>query len=229
MVVIGGGDTGSDCIGTSNRQGALSVTQLEILAKPPVTENKSLVWPDWPLKLRTSSSQEEGAARDWSVQTRRAIVDDGRLAGLECVRVEWKLGDGGKMNLVEVPGSEFVLKADLVLLAMGFVGPRRQGLIEQAGVGLDARGNVKADTLSYKTSARQDFLLRRHAARPISGGMGDPRGPAMRARCGRVFDGQFGTASVVFLTPSVSFAQALRDTSPSSATREGEAGLRLYL
>ncbi|MGZ5926272.1 MAG: glutamate synthase subunit beta [Rhizomicrobium sp.] len=157
VVVIGGGDTGSDCIGTSNRQGALSVTQLEILAKPPAHENKPLVWPDWPLKLRTSSSQEEGVARDWSVQTRRAIVADGKLTGLECVRVEWKLGDGGKMNLVEVPGSEFVLEAGLVLLAMGFTGPRKQGLVEQAGVALDARGNVKADTLSYKTSAAKIF------------------------------------------------------------------------
>jgi glutamate synthase (NADPH/NADH) small chain len=157
VVVIGGGDTGSDCIGTSNRQGALSVTQLEILAKPPAHENKSLVWPDWPLKLRTSSSHEEGVARDWSVQTRRFIVEDGKLAGIECVRVEWKLGDGGKMNLVEVPGSEFTLKAGLVLLAMGFVGPRQQGLVEQAQVALDARGNVKADTLSYKTSAAKMF------------------------------------------------------------------------
>jgi glutamate synthase (NADPH/NADH) small chain len=157
VVVIGGGDTGSDCIGTSNRQGALSVTQLEILAKPPAKEDKPLVWPDWPLKLRTSSSQEEGVARDWSVQTRRAIVEDGKLTGLECVRVEWKLGDGGKMNLVEVAGSEFVLKADLVLLAMGFVGPRKQGMLEQAGVTLDARGNVKADTKSYKTSAAKIF------------------------------------------------------------------------
>ncbi|MES2292569.1 MAG: glutamate synthase subunit beta [Pseudomonadota bacterium] len=157
VVVIGGGDTGSDCIGTSNRQGALSVTQLEILAKPPAHENKPLVWPDWPLKLRTSSSQEEGVARDWSVQTRRAIVAGGKLTGLECVRVEWKLGDGGKMNLVEVPGSEFVLEAGLVLLAMGFTGPRKQGLVEQAGVALDARGNVKADTLSYKTSAAKIF------------------------------------------------------------------------
>jgi glutamate synthase (NADPH) small chain len=157
VVVIGGGDTGSDCIGTSNRQGALSVTQLEILDKPPVKENKPLVWPDWPLKLRTSSSQEEGVARDWSVQTRRAIVKDGKLTGLECVRVEWKLGDGGKMNLVEVAGSEFVLEAGLVLLAMGFTGPRKQGLVEQAGVTLDARGNVKADTKSYKTSAAKIF------------------------------------------------------------------------
>jgi glutamate synthase (NADPH/NADH) small chain len=157
VVVIGGGDTGSDCIGTSNRQGALSVTQLEILAKPPVKENKPLVWPDWPLKLRTSSSQEEGVVRDWSVQTKRAIVENGKLTGLECVRVEWKLGDGGKMNLVEVAGSEFTLKADLVLLAMGFVGPRKQGLLEQAGVALDARGNVQADTKSYKTSAAKIF------------------------------------------------------------------------
>jgi len=157
VVVIGGGDTGSDCIGTSNRQGALSVTQLEILAKPPAKENKPLVWPDWPLKLRTSSSQEEGVVRDWSVQTKRAIVEGGKLAGLECVRVEWKLGDGGKMNLVEVAGSEFVLKADLVLLAMGFTGPRKQGLLEQAAVALDARGNVQADTKNYKTSAAKIF------------------------------------------------------------------------
>jgi glutamate synthase (NADPH/NADH) small chain len=96
-------------------------------------------------------------ARDWSVQTRRAIARDDKLTGLECVRVEWKLGDGGKMNLVEVPGSEFVLEAGLVLLAMGFTGPRKQGLVEQAGVALDARGNVKADTLSYKTSAAKIF------------------------------------------------------------------------
>ena len=120
VVVIGGGDTGSDCIGTSNRHGALSVTQLEILPQPPVKENKMLVWPDWPLKLRTSSSQEEGCERDWSVQTRRAIGEDGKITALECVRVDWQLGDGGQMKLVEVPGSEFSLKADLVLLAMGF-------------------------------------------------------------------------------------------------------------
>ena len=157
VVVIGGGDTGSDCIGTSNRHGALSVTQLEILTKPPVKEAKPLVWPDWPLKLRTSSSHEEGADRDWAVSAKRAIGDNGRITGLECVRVEWKLGDGGKMNLVEVPGSEFVLKAELVLLAMGFVGPRKRGLIEHAGVALDARGNVKADTKSYKTSAAKMF------------------------------------------------------------------------
>ena len=157
VVVIGGGDTGSDCIGTSNRHGALSVTQLEIMPEPPLKENKALVWPDWPLKLRTSSSQEEGCERDFAVQTKRAIGKDGKITGLECVRVDWKLGDGGKMNLVEVEGSTFTLKADLVLLAMGFTGPRKPGLLEQAGVELDARGNVKAATSNYKTSAAKIF------------------------------------------------------------------------
>ena len=157
VIVIGGGDTGSDCIGTSNRQGALSVTQLEIMPQPPAKENKSLVWPDWPLKVRTSSSQEEGADRDWSVLTKRAIGSDGKITGLECVKVEWQLGDGGKMNMVEVPGSAFTLKADLVLLAMGFVGPRKAGLLEQAGVTLDPRGNVAANTNDYKSSAAKTF------------------------------------------------------------------------
>jgi glutamate synthase (NADPH/NADH) small chain len=157
VIVIGGGDTGSDCIGTSNRQGALSVTQLEIMPQPPAKENKSLVWPDWPLKMRTSSSQEEGADRDWSVLTKRAIETGGKISGLECVKVEWKLGDGGRMNMVEVPGSEFTLKADLVLLAMGFVGPRKAGLVEQAGVTLDPRGNVAANTNDYKSSAAKTF------------------------------------------------------------------------
>jgi len=157
VVVIGGGDTGSDCIGTSNRHGAVSVTQLEILAKPPVKEAKALVWPDWPLKLRTSSSQEEGAERDWAVSAKRAIGENGKVTGLECVRIEWKLGDGGKMNMVEVPGSEFTLPADLVLLAMGFVGPRKAGLLEQSGVALDPRGNVAANMNDYKSSAAKVF------------------------------------------------------------------------
>jgi glutamate synthase (NADPH/NADH) small chain len=157
VVVIGGGDTGSDCIGTSNRQGALSVTQLEIMPEPPAKENKMLVWPDWPLKLRTSSSQEEGCERDFAVQTRRVLGENGKVTGIECVRVDWKLGDGGKMNLVEVPGSEFTLKADMVLLAMGFTGPRKPGLLEQAGVELDPRGNVKAATSNYKTSSPKIF------------------------------------------------------------------------
>jgi glutamate synthase (NADPH/NADH) small chain len=157
VVVIGGGDTGSDCIGTANRQGALSVVQLEILPKPPEKENKALTWPDWPLKLRTSSSQEEGCERDWSVLTRRAVGKDGKIQALECVRVEWKLGDGGRMDLVELPGSTFQINCDLVLLAMGFVGPRKAGLVEQAGVELDARGNVKASMEDYKTSTPKIF------------------------------------------------------------------------
>ncbi|HEY1877432.1 MAG TPA: glutamate synthase subunit beta, partial [Rhizomicrobium sp.] len=157
VVVIGGGDTGSDCIGTSNRHGAVSITQFEILPQPPIKENKMLVWPDWPLKLRTSSSQQEGCDRDWSVQTKRAIGENGKITALECVRVDWQLGDGGQMKLVEVPGSEFTLKADLVLLAMGFTGPRKQGLVEQAGVELDARSNVKAPLTNYKTSKAKVF------------------------------------------------------------------------
>ena len=157
VVVIGGGDTGSDCIGTANRHGAASVTQLEIMPQPPSHENKPLVWPDWPLKFRVSSSQEEGCERDFAVLTRRAVGKDGKITGLECVKVDWKLGDGGKMNLVDVPGSEFTLKADLVLLAMGFVGPHKAGLVEQAGVEMDPRGNVKAGTGNYKTSAPKIF------------------------------------------------------------------------
>jgi glutamate synthase (NADPH/NADH) small chain len=157
VVVIGGGDTGSDCIGTSNRQGAASVTQFEILPQPPAKENKMLVWPDWPLKLRTSSSHQEGCDRDWAVQTKRAIGEGGKITALECVRVDWQLGDGGQMKLVEVPGSEFTIKADLVLLAMGFVGPKKAGLVEQSGVELDARGNVKAPLTNYQTSKSKIF------------------------------------------------------------------------
>ncbi len=157
IVVIGGGDTGSDCIGTSNRHGALLVTQLEIMPEPPAKENKMLVWPDWPLKMRTSSSQEEGCDRDFAVQTKRVLGANGKVTGIECVKVDWQLGDGGKMNLVEVPGSEFTLKADMVLLAMGFTGPRKPGLLEQAGVELDARGNVKAAVSNYKTSQPKIF------------------------------------------------------------------------
>ncbi|MCC6879199.1 MAG: glutamate synthase subunit beta, partial [Rhodocyclaceae bacterium] len=118
VVVIGGGDTGSDCVGTSNRHGAASVTQFELLPRPPEQENKPLVWPYWPIKLRTSSSHQEGCQRDWSVATKAFVGDKGKLKALKCVRLEWK---DGKMS--EIPGSEFTLKADLVFLAMGFVSP----------------------------------------------------------------------------------------------------------
>ena len=152
VIVIGGGDTGSDCVGTSNRQGAASVTQLEIMPKPPEKEDKALTWPDWPLKLRTSSSHEEGVDRDWAVLTKRVVEDNGDVAGLECVRVEWKDG-----RMQEVAGSEFTLKADLILLAMGFTGPKRRGLLDRAGVDLDGRGNVAADTEWYLTSEANVF------------------------------------------------------------------------
>src|SRR5580704_2576515 len=157
VIVIGGGDTGSDCIGTSTRQGAASITQLEILPKPPDHEDKALTWPDWPLKLRTSSSQEEGCERDWAVLTKRARGANGKIEALECVRVEWAQSPDGRWSMQEMPESEFELKADLVLLAMGFLGPRRPGMIEQSGVALDPRGNVQANTVDYKTSVPKVF------------------------------------------------------------------------
>jgi glutamate synthase (NADPH) small chain len=157
VVVIGGGDTGSDCIGTSTRQSAASITQLEILPKPPAHENKALTWPDWPLKLRTSSSHEEGCERDWAVLTKKARGRDGRVEALECVRVDWAQGADGRWSMQEVPDSTFELKADLVLLAMGFLGARRAGMVEQSGVTLDPRGNVAANTANYQTSVPKVF------------------------------------------------------------------------
>ena len=149
VVVIGGGDTGSDCIGTSFRQGALSVTQLENMPMPPEKEDKGMTWPNWPLKLRTSSSQEEGAVRDFSVTTNELIGDNGKVSALKCARVD--------NNFKPEPGSEFEIKADLVLLAMGFVHPIHKGLLEQLGVNLDERGNVSADTDSYTSSQNKVF------------------------------------------------------------------------
>ncbi len=149
VVVIGGGDTGSDCIGTSNRQGALSVTQIEIMPAPPEKENKALVWPNWPLKMRTSSSQEEGVTRDFAVATIRFDGVDGRVTGLQCARADEKFQ--------AIPGTEFTLKADLVLLAMGFIGPVQEGMVQDAGVATDKRSNVMADTLKYQTSREKFF------------------------------------------------------------------------
>ncbi|MGH7075313.1 MAG: glutamate synthase subunit beta [Stellaceae bacterium] len=157
VVVIGGGDTGSDCIGTATRQGAASITQLEILPEPPEHENKGLTWPDWPLKLRTSSSQEEGCERDWSMLTKRAVGKDGKIRALQCIRLDWAPGANGRLEMREMPGSEFDLPADLVLLAMGFLGPVRPGMIEQSKVALDPRGNVRANTVDYRTSVEKIF------------------------------------------------------------------------
>ena len=149
VIVIGGGDTGSDCIGTSFRQGASSVTQLEILPMPPEHPDKGATWPHWPLRLRTSSSQAEGAERDWSVQTRALAGADGRVRSLQCVRVDERFQP--------VAGTEFDLEGDLVLLAMGFLGPVQRGMLEELDVDLDARGNVKADTESYRSSIGNVF------------------------------------------------------------------------
>jgi glutamate synthase (NADPH/NADH) small chain len=154
VIVIGGGDTGSDCVGTSNRHGAASVTQFELLPQPPEQENKPLVWPYWPIKLRTSSSHEEGCQREFAIATKEFIGDKGRVTGLKTVRVEWA---NGKMN--EVPGSEQVLQADLVLLAMGFVAPVAE-VLTSFGVERDQRGNAKAATegnSAYQTNVPKVF------------------------------------------------------------------------
>jgi glutamate synthase (NADPH/NADH) small chain len=158
VVVIGGGDTGSDCVGTSNRHGAASITQFELLPQPPVKENKDLTWPYWPMKMRTSSSHEEGCSRDWSVATKEFIGGEGKergkLKALKVVRLEWK---DGRMS--EIPGSDFIVKADLAFLAMGFLGPVG-GVLDEFGVDKDARGNAKAGTDGegcYRTSVDKVF------------------------------------------------------------------------
>ena len=161
VVVIGGGDTGSDCVGTANRHGAASIAQFELMPQPPEHENKPMVWPNWPIKLRTSSSHEEGCDRDWAVATKEFIGKNGKVEKLKAVRVEWR---DGKMQ--EIAGSEFEMKADLVLLAMGFMGPEQKGLLEQfgaLGVLKDHRQNVKAnvddtaDALAYQTANPKVF------------------------------------------------------------------------
>ncbi|HEY1326025.1 MAG TPA: glutamate synthase subunit beta [Casimicrobiaceae bacterium] len=157
VVVIGGGDTGSDCVGTSNRQGAASVNQFELLPQPPEVENKPLVWPYWPIKLRTSTSHEEGCDRDWAVATKRFEGRDGTVEKLVAARVQWEKDGTGATRMVEVPGSEFEMKADLVLLAMGFTGPVHAGLLERLAVARDARSNVKATTDDYRTSVDKVF------------------------------------------------------------------------
>ncbi|MBY5957672.1 glutamate synthase subunit beta [Membranicola marinus] len=157
VVVIGGGDTGSDCVGTSNRHKAASVTQLELLVKPPEERHESTPWPRWPLMLRTSSSHEEGADRSWAVLTKKFIDDgEGRVKGLEVVDIEWKKNeDTGRNEFVEKEGSQRVLPCDLALLAIGFVHPQHEGVVEQLGLELDSRGNVKTD--NYETSVENVF------------------------------------------------------------------------
>ena len=179
VVVIGGGDTGSDCVGTSVRQGARSVTQLEIMPKPPLHENKLLTWPNWPLKLRTSSSHEEGCERDWAVATKQFLGRDGQVTAIQIVRLEWR-DSNGRQIMVEVPGSEVEVEADLVLLAMGFVHPVHEGMLRDLGVALDERGNIRAGEDDYQTSVNKIFAA--GDMRPVTGGVGHPRGTAMRPR-----------------------------------------------
>jgi glutamate synthase (NADPH/NADH) small chain len=149
VVVIGGGDTGSDCIGTSIRQGAVSVTNFEIMPEPPLHENKALTWPNWPLKLRTSSSHEEGALRQFSVATQKFSGESGKVKKLHCTQID--------AQFKPIRGTEFEIEADLVLLAMGFVHPVQEGLLKSLNVALDPRGNAKASLSDYKTSVAKVF------------------------------------------------------------------------
>lgn len=161
VIVIGGGDTGSDCIGTSIRQGCQSVTQIEILSEPPEQEEKGLTWPNWPHKMRTSTSQAEGCERIWDVKTQSIEGDaSGQVTALNCIRVAWDHTDG-QWKMRDIEGSEFTLQVDMVLLAMGFVHPVYRGLLETLGVDIDHRGNVKADnrgTDAYQTSLENVFV-----------------------------------------------------------------------
>ena len=157
VIVIGGGDTGSDCVGTSNRQGAKSIYQLELLSEPPESENKALTWPNWPMKLRTSTSHQEGCDRKWSILTKSFGEEDGKINKLNCVQVEWKSNNEGRMEMKEIKGSEFSLEADLVFLAMGFLHPVHEGLVNNIKLDLDPRGNIKANDHEYKTSVEKIF------------------------------------------------------------------------
>jgi glutamate synthase (NADPH) small chain len=157
VVVIGGGDTGSDCIGTSNRQGAKSVTNFELMPEPPEQENKPLTWPYWPMKLRVSSSHEEGCERDFAITTKGFSGTDGKVKTLHAAKLEWFKDEKGNWKMQEVPGSEFDVAAELVLLAMGYVHPVHKGMLEQLGVALDPRGNVRANTEEYRTSNAKVF------------------------------------------------------------------------
>ena len=158
VLVIGGGDTGSDCVGTSNRQGAKSVHQLELLPQPPEKENKLLTWPSWPMKLRTSSSHLEGCDRKWSILTKSFEGEIGIVKKLNCLRIEWKKDSNGKMNMNEVKNSEFSIEADLVLLAMGFEHPTHEGFLKKLEIDLDEKGNIKANDSEYKTSLDKFFV-----------------------------------------------------------------------
>ncbi len=145
VVILGGGDTGSDCLGTSNRQGAASVHQFELLPMPPAQRTFDMPWPDWPMILRSSSSHEEGVIRDWSINTRHFSGENGEVRKLHGIKLNWKRGEGGRMIMEEIPGSEFELECELVLLALGFLGPEPDGIVADLGLKLDQRGNLACD------------------------------------------------------------------------------------
>jgi glutamate synthase (NADPH/NADH) small chain len=155
VVILGGGDTGSDCLGTSNRQGALSVHQYELLPMPPEERTHEMPWPDWPMILRTSTSHEEGVNRDWSINTRKFSGHDGQMTKLHGIRLNWQRSADGRMAMEEIPGSDFELDCDLVLLALGFLGPEPEGIITQLGLKLDPRSNVLCD--NYQSSVPNVF------------------------------------------------------------------------
>ncbi len=196
VVVIGGGDTGSDCVGTSNRQGARSVTQFELLPQPPEQENKSLTWPNWPIKLRTSSSHEEGCSRDWAVATRRFEGANGKVERLVAVRVEWQAGADGRMNMVEVPGTEFEMQGGARAVGDGLRRPRGHG-----PAGAD-RCRARSAQQRQGQHGRLPYLggegLRggRHAPRSVARRLGDPRGPPVRPGGRRVPDGRIAAAAL---------------------------------
>jgi glutamate synthase (NADPH/NADH) small chain len=188
VVVIGGGDTGSDCIGTSIRQGALSVTNFEILPKPPEHEDKPLTWPLWPLKLRTSSSHEEGVERDFAVLTTRFSGANGAVKTLHCARADAKFQP--------LPGTEFEINADLVLLAMGFVASGARGDDQAARARARPAGQRQGRLLRLSDLRAEGVCRRRYAPRPVAGGVGDPRGAPVRARDRQVSHGRKHAASV---------------------------------
>ena len=158
VVVIGGGDTGSDCVGTSNRQNAKSITQFELLPKPPENRTLQMPWPTYPMVLKVSSSHEEGCERQWAVNTKEFIGDDkGNLKALKIVDLEWKMGENGRAQFVEMEGTTREIPCDLALLAMGFVHPQHEGLINDLAVELDERGNVRASEKSYQTNIQKIF------------------------------------------------------------------------
>jgi glutamate synthase (NADPH/NADH) small chain len=157
VLVIGGGDTGSDCVGTSNRHGAKNVTQIELLAKPPLQRNEAAnPWPLWPMVLMTSSSHEEGVERQWAILTKEFLGDNnGRLTGMKTVEIKWGLNAQGKMGFEEIPGSERIIPCELALLAIGFVGAEKTGIVEELKLELDERGNIK--TTNYMSSEEGVF------------------------------------------------------------------------